>query len=365
MQTTFPIYRRQSLGFLVSLCAVAALANCAKADIVAAQELANGRVIVNDPTAYIGSEQNHVDTPWMIVFPDAMQGFANDFTTNAISVVSEDGTNFYAHIETERIDNFGRHQNDRTKVIHFTVDENGIPSKKGKLIDTSEANETPNQPETHFQRMRNRKLVGIKNGYLYFAPTDNISAALPSFFIYNPTNRVVSCQGYSDFRASYQNDSNFYVIRHQSDTNQNDIFGLYKYTDKSVAQTARLTGSEDTNMAVTFVGNTFYVGAGENVGNIRKGTVRKKALESETPLVTLPGPISGLSNNGDEVFATTTATNAFYNVTLGQYNVVKDENGNPTPMVPPTTNGLVRVIDNRQKGGKFLFVTATGIYSVD
>lgn len=81
--------------------------------------------------------------------------------------------------------------------------------------------------------------------------------------------------------------------------------------------------------------------------------------------VQLPGAVSGLSNNGDEVFATSKATNAFYNVTLGNYNVVKDENGQPKPMVPPTKEGLLRVIDNRKKGGKFLYVTRKGIHAIE
>ena len=79
----------------------------------------------------------------------------------------------------------------------------------------------------------------------------------------------------------------------------------------------------------------------------------------------LPGPISGLSFNHREVFATTPATNAFYNVTLKQYNVVKDDIGRPKPMVPKTNDGLIKVIDNRSHGGKFLCVTTKGIHTID
>ena len=95
---------------------------------------------------------------------------------------------------------------------------------------------------------------------------------------------------------------------------------------------------------------------GDSNGNVRK---------SDGIIAILPGPISGLSHNYKEVFATTPATNAFYNATLGQYNVVKDDNGNPKPMVPKTNDGLIKVIDNRRNGGKFLCVTTKGIHSID
>ena len=73
------------------MCALAALANLGKADIISAQELPNGRIIVNnDPNAALGSGEKQVKIPWMIVSPDGRSGFANDFTTNAISLVSED-----------------------------------------------------------------------------------------------------------------------------------------------------------------------------------------------------------------------------------------------------------------------------------
>ena len=339
-------------GYFTVLCIVGALANCAKADIVAAQELPNGRVIVNDPTAYIGSEQNHVKTPWMIVSPDAMQGFANDFTTNAISLVSEDGTNFYAHIETK--DSEGNI--DRTKVIHFTVDENGIPSKTGEEIDTTESGETAN-----FKRMQNRKLIGVLDGFLYFAPIDSNNSN-KSYLHYNPETNTKYTHSYPDYRASYQNGSDLYIVRYQK-VDGEQILRLRKAINprtNSMSDTS-LSGIEDSNIAVTGIEDQFYIASGE--GNIRAGSERMGL--NRNVIAKLPGPVSGLSNNGDEVFATTTATNAFYNVTLGQYNVVADENDNPIPMVPQTQEGLVRVIDNRELGGKFLYVTATGIYSVD
>lgn len=354
MQTTFPIRRRQSLGFLVSLCAFGALANCAKADIVAAQELPNGRVIVNDPTAYIGSEQNHVNTPWMIVSPDAMQGFANDFTTNAISVVSEDGTNFYAHIETERIDDLFGPLIDKSNVIHFTVDANGIPSKNGEEIAMTKM--------LYNDEFKNSQLIAVKNDYLYFAP----ATTKGKYFIFDTNGSKKATIPHHDYRASYQDLSHFCFIRYgEGNVGPEKELRLESQTNPTEFKDITLEGAETNNVALTVTtNNDFYIGSGETSGNIRKGNIDEKTFDP-TIIATLPGPISGLSNNGDEVFATTTATNAFYNVTLGQYNVVKDENGNPTPMVPPTQEGLVRVIDNRKKGGKFLYVTATGIYSVD
>ena len=358
MQTTFPIRRRQSLGFLVSLCAFGALANCAKADIVAAQELTNGRVLVNNPEAYIGDEQNHVDTPWMIVSPDAKSGFANDFTINAISVVSEDGTNFYAHIESERLVN-GRPEIDRTKVIHFTVDQNGIPSKTGEVIDTMDS-------EVHgsFSQMARRKLIGIKDGRLLFGPTDPSG----TFFSYRPNEASISEGNGRTHVAICQNNSITYTLQHDYATQQYILQRRGKeLTPKEY--TLNLPKSEKpSNILLTTLNDDFYFLVSEN-NNFQMGRLRNTqntTLEpDESGTLPLPGPISGLSNNGEEVFATTTATNAFYNVALEQYNVVADENGNPTPMVPPTQEGLVRVIDNRKKGGKFLYVTATGIYSVD
>ena len=336
---------------LMSMCIFGALANCAKADIVAAQELPNGRVIVNNPTAYIGSEQNHVNTPWMIVSPDAMKGFANDLTTNAISVVSEDGTNFYAHIDGG-ITFFSEPYVDRTDIIHFTVDANGIPSKSGKLYHDSESNA--------YEYMEHRKLIGITKGNLYFAST----RSGVSYLVYNPETGDVKKDPYYNYQTSYQNGPTLGFIRYERNILTLDIRGPNSPLQPNLYLKVILTGAEDTNMALTIMGDEFYVGSGETSGNIRKGNIDEKTFDP-TIIATLPGPISGLSNNGDEVFATTTATNAFYNVTAGEYNVAKDENGQLMPMVPPTTNGLVRVIDNRKKGGKFLFVTAKDIRSID
>ena len=79
----------------------------------------------------------------------------------------------------------------------------------------------------------------------------------------------------------------------------------------------------------------------------------------------LPGPVSGLSHNYRDIFATTPATNAFYNVTKGQYNVATDQNGNVKPMIPKTKDGLIKVIDNRRNGGKFLCITTKGAHTID
>ena len=264
------------LKTLAILCVFGALANCAKADIVAAQELPNGRVIVNDPAAYIGSEQNHVKTPWMIVSPDAMKGFANDFATNAISVVSEDGTNFYAHIETIRVVD-GSYEWDRTKVIHFTVDKNGIPSKTGEVISTEESDEPNN-----FKWMKNRKLIGVKDGYLYFAPIPGASTNT-AYLLYNPQqNKTKSLLG-NDFRTSYQNDSGFYIVRYISA--KNILLTKQKTINDGVVNETKayLNASEDTNMALTVTGDDFYVGAGENVGNVRIGNMNDHSFNA-TPI---------------------------------------------------------------------------------
>ena len=128
------------IRFIVSV-AFASGTLALKADIVSAQECCDDfenlkTVLVNNPTATIAQKK----TPWIFVRPDGKSGFANDFTTNAISVVSEDGVNYYAHVEGEN--------GDRTKVIHFTVDENGIPSKHGDVIETTVSGEENNAEET-------------------------------------------------------------------------------------------------------------------------------------------------------------------------------------------------------------------------
>ena len=80
----------------------------------------------------------------------------------------------------------------------------------------------------------------------------------------------------------------------------------------------------------------------------------------------MPSHITGLSNNGQEVFATCSCTNAFLNVTEGLYNVARDANGNLKPMVPRTKDPLIKVIDNRKHpGGKFLVFTRKGWHAID
>ena len=80
----------------------------------------------------------------------------------------------------------------------------------------------------------------------------------------------------------------------------------------------------------------------------------------------LPGPISNItiSDNRKDIFATSTATNAFYNLDYG-YNTVSGDGGSVKPMVPGTNEGLIRMIDNRSKGGKLMYVTPKGIHSID
>ena len=97
---------------LISMCAFATLANCAKADIEYAQEhQGTGRVVVHDPEATIG--RGNELFKWTIVSPDGTKGFGNDFMTNALSVVTEDGTNYYAHVQGANTH--------RTQVMHVTV----------------------------------------------------------------------------------------------------------------------------------------------------------------------------------------------------------------------------------------------------
>ena len=62
-------------------------------------------------------------------------------------------------------------------MIHFTVNENGIPSKNGDVIDTTESGE-----ENNAEKMKIRKVIAVKDGYLCFYPTDEYGTS----FIYNP-----------------------------------------------------------------------------------------------------------------------------------------------------------------------------------
>ena len=337
------------------MCALAALANLGKADIISAQELPNGRLIVhNDENTTIGSGEEQVKTPWMIVSPDGTRGFANDFTTNAISLVSEDGTNFYAHVEGVREVN-GELQPDRTKVIQFTVNKDGIPSKTGERYSI-----------LNNDSMENKRLIGSKNQFLYFFELKNksISYSLKT----NKSQRLHPVFGEDDdaiLAASSQNGSDLYILLEDNKT-AGDLFaiGLYKLIPDGTMfypfgpGEAALTHNSCLTVIKNKLGNTESY-----VGNVNGEILKNLSLVGE--VATLPGPISGLSNNGDEVFATSTKTNAFYNVTAGQYNVAKDEDGNLKPMVPKTKEGLLRIIDNRKKNGKFLCVTAKGIHAIE
>ena len=114
------------------------------------------------------------------------------------------------------------------------------------------------------------------------------------------------------------------------------------------------SGLSDKIRTINYTGSRAYLG--DSDGNIYR---------KNTQIAKLSGPVSCLSGGNSELFATTPVTNAFYNVTLGQYNVVKDENGDPKPMIPPTKDGLIRMIDNRRENGKFIFVTTKGVHSID
>ncbi len=146
--------------------------------------------------------------------------------------------------------------------------------------------------------------------------------------------------------------SDDYIISKWKNTNFADSFswGNRKWDYSATAMT--YTGPKKSNVYV-----------GDTNGNVLG--CMNPSIGAYGPKVQLPGAVSGLSNNGDEVFATSEATNAFYNVTLGNYNVVKDENGQPKPMIPPTKEGLLRVIDNRKRGGKFLYVTRKGVHAIE
>ena len=349
---------------LISMCAFAALTNCAKADIESVQEhQGTGRIVVHDPDAEIG--RGNELFKWMIVSPDGGKAFANDFTTNAISVVTEDGTNYYAHVQGEN--------NDRTKVIHFTVDKNGFPSSYGDVIDTTLSGEEDNQ-----EKMKNRRLVGVRNGSLLFS-SDNGEGTYLNYRI--QTGEAVFGEEQEKCLAICQDDSNFYVlVRRYNVENPLSSPTVLEYYDKKMTDRFYKNrpprpnnrswwdpkeydwntpnGNEYEYKAITCIDTNRFAG-------ISNGMIWDCTNVIPQEKAPLPGPISGLSNNGEEVFATTESTNAFYNVTLNGYNVVKDENGQPKSMIPPTTRGLLRVIDNRKKGGKFLYVTRKGIHAIE
>ena len=293
---------------LMVMCALAAMTHCAKSEIVAAQEQpGNGRIVVNDPTAQIGTAEKHVKTPWMIVSPDGKRGFANDFTTNAISVVSEDGINYYAHQEDEN--------GDRTKVIHFTVDENGIPSRTGDVIDTTNSGETNNA-----ENMKKRKLIGVKNGYLYFYPFDEYFTSL----IYNPeTSNVVSetTINYDSWTLEPENKKCLASFQYN-----NGIIMLHNVQEQCegvqiVTRVKEVSGSDVLPKKVKDFFSVLPENSQNKIGCAYCGDGEGNIFDIMTPyfaIAKLPGAISGLSDNRYEVFATTKATNAFYNVTLGQ-----------------------------------------------
>ena len=338
-----------SFAFVVALSFLSS-----KADIDLAQEQYEDKIdmkgiILHDPTAAIGEGEKQIKTPWMIMNPDGKSVFANDFTTNAISVVSENGTDYYTHIEDE---NGGR-----TNVIHFTVNENGIPSKNGDVIDTTESGE-----ENNAEKMKIRKLIGVKDGYLCFYPTDEYG--IP--FIYHPQKGMVPFASLIlDLKTGEKQKFLSYDPYHEW------ILYNAQYIDSDeVMKTETCMGQFNGESGISLKkrlndvlvnGVMHYPYIGDSDGKIYMAS--GWSLEQCTQL---PGSISCFSKNrrGD-VFATTPATNAFYNVTKGQYNVVTDQNGNVKPMIPKTKDGLIKVIDNRRNGGKFLCITTKGAHTID
>lgn len=171
-------------------------------------------ILVHNPSAVIGNAEKHFKTPWMIVSPDAQKGFANGFTSNAVSVVSEDGVNYYAHQQDE---NGGR-----TNVIHFTVNEDGIPSQHGDVIDTTKSGE-----ENNAEKMRKRKLVGVNRGTLYFYPCEEYGTSLG----YNPENgRVFSDMVINKYTHEYELEQQKFLAVHNTGYTLNILVNA-KYTD--------------------------------------------------------------------------------------------------------------------------------------
>ena len=334
---------------LLASCGFFAWTESADADIVSTQEQpGHGHVLVNNPTAVIGHGEKQVKTPWMFMTADGKAAFANDFTTNAISVVTQDGTNYYAHIQAE--------DGDRTQVIHFTVNEHGIPGKFGDVINTVDSGEKNNAT-----KMEKRKLMAVKDGYLYFFPTDEYATSL----IYNPqTNDIKREYGVDGLLMKqkclaigpedspsrpYSEYHGLWILRNRQNPYTGDITTSFEITDVGTTFAIQRTWDpalSEGNIAATQFDHNIYVGDSD-------GKICKEDSVNWTAVAQLPGAVSGLSNNGDEFFATSAGTNAFYNLTLGAYNVVKDENGNPKPMVPKTKEGLLRVIDNRKKAENF------------
>ena len=354
----------------IFMCALAGLANCAKADNVSAQEhfdaAGNMRsIVVNNPTAQIGT----VKTPWMFVRPDGKSGFANNFTTNAISVVSENGIEYYAHVEGEN--------GDRTKVIKFTIDRNtGIPSTHGDIIDTTTLGE-----EGSVAKMANRKLVGVAgHGTLCFYPTEDYGTSL----IYNPqlnavfTDEIENLVGFVTQKhlASYQDEDAVYVLCNVKCENEGWT-GTATYLKKigtgDIEYSSMFPRPEKNgeNRAITYRmayrKDDFCIGDSE--GNVDyfsdNGYFGSRIFQGPVSSITMPP-------NRVDVFVTSTATNAFCNIGLGThavYNAVSvngSSSSGAKTVVPKTTDGLVRIIDNRHNnGGKLLCVTPKGIHAID
>ena len=187
---------RKALAFAL-LFTACFLAISARPDIKEIRETPTGHMMVEDPNAAIGPQ----NTPWVLLAPDGTRAFANCFTTNAISLASEDGTNFYAHIETE-----GENGVDRTKVIHFTA-KAGVPSGQGEVIDTEDSDE-----EDNFENMKTRTLIGVKNGYLMFS--NGGKDGLGRFFSYNPqTGDMKTEETPSQYSTLYQKGSDLYTLQ--------------------------------------------------------------------------------------------------------------------------------------------------------
>ena len=356
------IIKYRARCFCIS-CALAAMTRCAKSDIVSAQEYLGagpyGRdmsaILVNNPTAQIGQKK----TPWMFIRPDGKSGFANDFTTNALSVVSEDDVNFYAHVEDK--------DGDRTKVIHFTIDENGIPSRQGDVIDTTASGE-----ENNAEEMKKRKLIGVQDGYLCFYPTDQYGTSL----IYNPQRGDRKSETVRNEQTGEDEPAIQKCLASCQRSNGVHLLCNVKYTDSDGERKTKTVESDvneigeivyyrvfsspvsDKNMVMSYSGNRCYLGDSE--GNV--ALIYGSGLEYLEG-VKLPGAISGITERESQpgVLVTSAATNAFYNTYDGEYNGV----GRSDPLIPPTKDGLIRVIDNSRKNGKFIFVTTKGVHSID
>ena len=330
-----------------------------KADIDSAQEQYDAEwnlrgIVIHNPTAAIDEGEKQVKTPWMIMTPDGKSAFANDFTTNAISVVSEDGTNYYAHLEGE--------DGDRTKVIHFTVNENGIPSKNGDVIDTTESGE-----EYNAEKMKIRKLIGVNDGYLYFYPFGQFGTSL----IYNPNpkegeERVViestlnpkewsSEPSQQKCMASFSNSRRVVALCNIQCVNDEGNTVTNKYIKNFWGKDIY---TEEANFPNNF--DNMLVSQGSVYTGDSDGIIRKNGKK----IVQLPGRISSLSDSGAEIFATTPVTNAFYNLLCQDYNVLYGTSRKKN-MIPKTKDGLIKVIDNRRNGGKFLCITTKGAHTID